>query len=316
MGDLGRSSDADLDRILSRPESVPNEDQDLGAFLGELRSAYVAPPSEATTARHLNAMLEVHARESKVASERTAPRGGRRRRPFVGRKRTALAVAALALALPFGTAGLAAAGVALPAALQDPFERLGIELPNQSSALDVRAVIDSTPPDERDCSFGARVAKAASGGKSRAVTSCERTQSAGRERDRRSRAAVESSPKGAPPPPGQPGGVNAGQAFGDRTAAEARQSARAEQQAFGERVSEHATEHGSPRSAAPAEPSAEEPSRRSASSQDPPRRAGSSQDSSSTGRSADAPTKPPARYDAQSQERDPFVDEAAEPPGP
>ena len=56
----------------------------------------------------------------------------------LGRRwRVALAALGAILAVPLGFAGLAAAGVELPGVVVDPFERAGIELPNQ----DIDAVI-------------------------------------------------------------------------------------------------------------------------------------------------------------------------------
>jgi hypothetical protein len=51
----------------------------------------------------------------------------------IGRRwRLALAALAAILAVPLGFAGLAAAGVTLPSVVVDPFESVGIELPNQT----------------------------------------------------------------------------------------------------------------------------------------------------------------------------------------
>src|SRR4051794_15751690 len=92
-----------------------------------------------------------------------------------------LAVTSLALVL--GAAGLAVAGVGLPAPAQRGFERVGIELPNQAggnaeqaSSDEVKSVIDSTPTGERGCEFGHRVAEAAKGSAlpDQARAACER----------------------------------------------------------------------------------------------------------------------------------------------
>lgn len=48
--------------------------------------------------------------------------------------RPAAGLAAAVLAVPFGFVGLASAGVSLPGVVVEPFERLGIELPNQGGA--------------------------------------------------------------------------------------------------------------------------------------------------------------------------------------
>jgi hypothetical protein len=88
--------------------------------------------------------------------------------------RPAIKLGATALGVVLGTAGLAVAGVNLPDPADEAFERAGISLPNQAGGGDaqgdensrsdeVQAVIDATPPSERGCEFGHRVAEAARG---------------------------------------------------------------------------------------------------------------------------------------------------------
>jgi hypothetical protein len=81
--------------------------------------------------------------------------------------------AACAASLVLATAGLAVAGVELPAPAKDAFEKAGLSLPNQAGGNgpssssgrsgDVHGVIDGTAPADRDCEFGHRVAEAARG---------------------------------------------------------------------------------------------------------------------------------------------------------
>lgn len=62
----------------------------------------------------------------------TAPLFRLRPLPGTPRDRIVASVAALVLGIPFGAAGLAVAGVALPGPAVSAFEALGIELPNQT----------------------------------------------------------------------------------------------------------------------------------------------------------------------------------------
>lgn len=86
--------------------------------------------------------------------------------------RPVVVLAAAALAVALGTAGLAVAGVDLPDPAQEAFDNAGITLPNQAGGGEsgeharsegVRAVIEATPPSERGCAFGHSVAEAAKG---------------------------------------------------------------------------------------------------------------------------------------------------------
>lgn len=78
------------------------------------------------------------------------------------------AIAATTVTAGLGGAGLAVAGVNLPDGASDAFERAGVTLPNQEesarSSDAVRAILEDTPPSERDgCSFGQQIAAAARG---------------------------------------------------------------------------------------------------------------------------------------------------------
>lgn len=177
-GRLRFATDDELERVLSG-RAPGDEDAALGGFLAEIREAYAEPPSEETRRRHLAAMAAARANRRGDAARSRRPRwsgpllertGGKRprrarggRESVLSRGRLAAGLAGAVLLLPLGTAGLATAGIALPDAFRAPFDAAGITLPNQSSAEDVRAVIDATPSDERGCAFGQRVAKAAGG---------------------------------------------------------------------------------------------------------------------------------------------------------
>jgi hypothetical protein len=108
---------------------------------------------------------------------------------LVPKRPLATTIAAALLAAPLSVAGLAAAGVELPKPAGDAFERLGLDLPNQASgdppaaassarSDEVQAIIDATPPSERGCEFGHRVAEAARGSElpEAARDACDRGQ--------------------------------------------------------------------------------------------------------------------------------------------
>lgn len=92
-----------------------------------IRLAFVEPPSQATADRHLARLMSTRAQ----APSRTQPTAGGRRILTSPRLRLGIATVAVVLALPVTFAGLAAAGVRLPDAVDSAFETAGIELPNQ-----------------------------------------------------------------------------------------------------------------------------------------------------------------------------------------
>lgn len=170
MGDLSHLSEREIDRLLAGNPAVDGPEGDLAGIVRDLRGAYLAPPAEATQARHLAAMAE----EARVAESEDSPVRPRsekaHRRPrarvlkeaTVTRIRTttlAAKLAAATLVAVLATGGLAAAGF--------------ISLPDSSSpdddasqtAKDVHdAIINGGNPAEKRCGFGLSVAEAASGG--------------------------------------------------------------------------------------------------------------------------------------------------------
>jgi hypothetical protein len=164
-------------------------------------------------------------------------------------KRLALLPAAILVAV-LGMAGLAVAGVTLPTAARAPFDEVGIQLPNQSRASDVHAVIDATPPADRGCSFGQAVAAAASQGRTHApAEACghEQGQSqsqAGAQGQAQSHAhgaaaqSAEGQDNAASKPSGVPPTPPAGEQFGQSTASGAQQNASTGGQAFGQGTSQ------------------------------------------------------------------------------
>jgi hypothetical protein len=127
----------------------------------------------------------------------------------IGRRaRLALAALGAILAVPLGFAGLAAAGVALPSVVVDPFERVGIELPNQT----VEAVVPTAAAAGASVDDTERIADTPRTADGRRESSSGRASDS-RKRGRRSdlTAAVGSAPDAtgstAPPPAGNSAGT-------------------------------------------------------------------------------------------------------------
>ena len=104
---------------------MPARDEpDLDPALADaVRRAYVRPVDEVTASRHVSAMVAA----ADAGADAPAPRPSRSRlawRPLLG----AGAVATLLLPV-----GLAAAGVSLPRAVEEPYRAVGISLPNQAA---------------------------------------------------------------------------------------------------------------------------------------------------------------------------------------
>jgi hypothetical protein len=145
------------------------DDRDVASFLAELRATYVSNPDEAVASRHLAAI----AHEAELVQLRT-PRPASGRRTMIRNRllRPVATLGAATLLAILGTAGLAVAGVNLPDPATKAFEQAGISLPNQAGggqsgeharSDEVHSVPNETPPSQRDCAFGHRVAEAARG---------------------------------------------------------------------------------------------------------------------------------------------------------
>jgi hypothetical protein len=143
---------------------------EVAAFLDEVRATYVSNPQEAVASRHIAAI----AREAELVQLRRTQKPAPRRRTMARNRflRPVATLGAATLAAVLGTAGLAVAGVNLPAPATEAFERAGISLPNQAGggqsgeharSDEVHSVLDATPPSERGCAFGHSVAEAARG---------------------------------------------------------------------------------------------------------------------------------------------------------
>jgi hypothetical protein len=110
-------------------------DDDLAAFAQAVRVTLLDEPDRTAFATLVPRLAET-ARAS--AADRADRGGTTKRRPPARRRRWAPALrVAIAIALvPLLTAGLAVAGVKLPAVADDAFESVGVELPNQAASDD------------------------------------------------------------------------------------------------------------------------------------------------------------------------------------
>jgi hypothetical protein len=238
-------------------------EQDAAPLVDALRDAYVRAPDRGLRSAHMAAIATEAAplRLAADARHRSANRLNRHptRRFRMTPKRLAFLPVAVVLAF-LGTAGLAVAGVTLPDAARAPFDAVGLQLPNQSRASDVHAVIDATQPGGRGCAFGQAVAAAASQGHSQAPASaCDHgqgdahsqgaahsegaaahsqgdahSQGAGGQADATQAPTQGGHPSGVPPAP------PAGQEFGQGTSGDAQQSASTDRQAFGDNTAQGA----------------------------------------------------------------------------
>jgi hypothetical protein len=165
------------------PAQTPG-DRDVASFLAELRATYVSNPDEAVASRHLAAI----AHEAELVQLRT-PKPAPRRRTMIPKRllRPVATLGAATLVAILGTAGLAVAGVNLPDPATQAFEHAGISLPNQAGggqsgehaqSDEVHSVLNETPPSERGCAFGHRVAEAARGSllPEHARSACDRSE--------------------------------------------------------------------------------------------------------------------------------------------
>ena len=144
--------------------------REVAAFLAEVRALYASAPEEAVASRHLAAIT----REAQLVQMQSTPKPAAWRRTMNRNRflRPVVTLGAATLAAVLGTAGLAVAGVNLPDPATAAFEHVGISLPNQAGggqsgeharSDEVHSVLDATPPSERGCAFGHRVAEAAKG---------------------------------------------------------------------------------------------------------------------------------------------------------
>jgi hypothetical protein len=142
MGFFNRNSDDFTERLLADPPSVEPEAgvAETVAFVRALPAAVPALPEPALEARIVPALAAAARSATLQASQEATTTMAAR--PSAGAPRWRLRVAALAAvvaAVPVLMAGLAYAGVDLPDPVDDAFEAVGVDLPNQSDADGVPA---------------------------------------------------------------------------------------------------------------------------------------------------------------------------------
>jgi hypothetical protein len=171
----GKTSERDLERVLSGDETDDVAMEELASAFLSARDHLTGLPDEETRRSHLVAMaaaiedVESEGFQNAESPAKSRPTFGRRlmRRTLLIGTRAAAAGGVLALS----SFGLAYAGVDLPGtAAEQAWQMVGVHLPNQADlpeqarAGDVHDVIESS--EERGCEFGQAVADAASDGKS------------------------------------------------------------------------------------------------------------------------------------------------------
>ena len=165
--DMGlRMTEREIDRLFSG-DSAASKLRDLSALIDEVRTYGSTPLEDQTRTNHLQAIAKqvegVRAgsqQEGLGASEFATPL-----RPA----RLLLRLSGAAAAFMAVTAGLAFAGVDLPSAVDEVFDRVGISLPDGQSERtdggsvmdDVQDAIDEVAPSERGCLFGMAISERA-----------------------------------------------------------------------------------------------------------------------------------------------------------
>lgn len=119
------------------PEEMDFSHPEIATFARALQATLVREPDPAASEPMVRRLAEEARASAVTASERAQRRPAPSARAGRGWSRPRLAGLALAVAiLPLLTAGLAVAGVRLPAVAENAFEAVGIDLPNQGSSDD------------------------------------------------------------------------------------------------------------------------------------------------------------------------------------
>jgi hypothetical protein len=143
-----RISSDDAEHLLSNrgPDgTIPDLDR-VVAFVGALPAALAVRPDPGLEAMVVPRAAETARAASLEAAHAATVSMRTRRRGSPWRRRVAVVATAIAL-VPASMAGLALAGVTLPEPARDAFERLGIDLPNQSAVDDGRPAGRDTRDD-------------------------------------------------------------------------------------------------------------------------------------------------------------------------
>ena len=206
------------------PEEMDFSHPDIARFSRAVRATLVTEPDPAASAAMVRRLADEARASAAIAAERAQRRPTSALQP-VRRgsvRRRLIAVGLAVAALPLLTAGLAVAGVKLPAAAEDAFDAVGIDLPNQAS--------DSAGPGDSDADQdqgsgndgapGASPAaepggdKAVKGGKRRGNGPPSHSNAGGNQNPGSTNGKAKGKPAAPPgqskPKPGNSGGGNAG----------------------------------------------------------------------------------------------------------
>jgi hypothetical protein len=121
----------------ANPEEMDFSHPDIANFSRAVRATLVTEPDPAVSATMVRRLADEARASGAIAAERAQRRPTSALQPTRRRSsaRRRLALIALAIAaLPLVTAGLAVAGVKLPAAVDDAFQTVGVDLPNQTDS--------------------------------------------------------------------------------------------------------------------------------------------------------------------------------------
>jgi hypothetical protein len=148
MGLFRQLSDHDVERLLfgRAPDGDPALEE-LATFVRALEAAVpqdAGAPDPARIAELARAAQAGAAAEGAAAVGGSSSRHGSRRRSRRGRLATVARLGVAAAMIPALFAGLAVAGVSLPGPALDAFDRLGLELPNQTE--NAKSDEKGTPP--------------------------------------------------------------------------------------------------------------------------------------------------------------------------
>jgi hypothetical protein len=119
------------------PEEMAFSHPDIANFSRAVRATLVTEPDPAASAAMVRRLADEARASAAIAAERAQRRPTSALQPTgrrSGARRRLAAVALAVAAVPLLTAGLAVAGVKLPAVADDVFSAIGIELPNQADS--------------------------------------------------------------------------------------------------------------------------------------------------------------------------------------
>lgn len=165
--DMGlRMTEREIDRLFTGDPGAPKL-RDLSALIDEIRTYGSTPVGDQTRTTHLHAIAKQV--EGVRAGSRHQVSGASQSVTPLRPARLLLRLSGAAAAFMAVTAGLAFAGVDLPPAVDEVFDRVGISLPEgQSEKTDsatvmdeVQDAIDEVAPSERGCLFGLAISERA-----------------------------------------------------------------------------------------------------------------------------------------------------------